>query len=110
MTTPSKRKGSSYEREVAEYLQSWGWPAERTRAGWSDDRGDLAGVPFVVECKNQKQLNFPAWLDETIVETQNASFEFGFLIAKRRLKRDVGQHYFVQTVESGLRLVRRAGL
>ena len=42
MTSPQKRKGNSAELAVAKWLREWGWVnAERSRAGWQDDRGDI---------------------------------------------------------------------
>ena len=49
MSNPSKAKGSRAELAVARYMQSAGWPyAERSRAGWTDDRGDIDGCPGLV--------------------------------------------------------------
>ena len=49
MTSPQKAKGSRAELAVARYMQANGWPyAERSRAGWTDDRGDIDGCPGLV--------------------------------------------------------------
>jgi len=74
MTSPQKRKGSSAELAVAKWLRTWGWVnAERSRAGWTDDRGDIDGVPGVcIEVKNCKSIDIPGWLGELDVEMDNA--------------------------------------
>ena len=45
MSNPQKNKGSAYERSIVNYLRSAGFDADRTRAGWTDDRGDVHGAP-----------------------------------------------------------------
>ena len=59
MTTPSKRKGSQYERDVVKWLISMGYPcAERAYgAGRHDDVGDL-----VVDARAQE--------DDALLEQQ----------------------------------------
>ena len=86
MTSPQKRKGSAAELAVAKWLNKLGWTgAERSRAGWSDDRGDIDGWPGVcIEVKNCKTLSIPAWLRELEVEMKNAKAWTGTLIVKRR--------------------------
>ena len=45
MPSRGKAKGSEWERQTVKYLREQGWiGAERTRAGWQDDRGDIDGV------------------------------------------------------------------
>lgn len=86
--TPGKRKGSRCELDVRDYLRERGYSAERCYgAGRSDDIGDVRGLPgFVVEVKNQRELRFAEWVDETEVERVNAREPFGVLVVKRRMK------------------------
>jgi hypothetical protein len=97
MTSPQKRKGSAAELAVAKWLKEWGWMnAERSRAGWQDDRGDIEGVPGVcIEVKNQKQFDIPGWLEELRVEMENADAWTGTLIVKRRGSMDVDEWYAI---------------
>ena len=45
MPSKGKAKGSAGERSVVKAFREAGWVgAERTRAGWQDDRGDIDGV------------------------------------------------------------------
>jgi len=58
VTSPQKRKGSAAELAVAKWLRKLGWiHAERSRAGWQDDRGDIDGMPGVcIEVKAEKKI------------------------------------------------------
>lgn len=59
MTSPSKAKGSAWERECVKVLRGYrfGEAADRMPAGATDDRGDIAGIAgLVVECKNHANL------------------------------------------------------
>lgn len=58
MTNKQKRKGDQFERDVVETLRSAGIKAQRTRAGWSDDQGDIEtpDTPIAWQCKNHKDV------------------------------------------------------
>lgn len=88
MTTPQKAKGSQWERDVVNYLSDW-FPAVERRfgAGAQDDKGDLMGIPYtVIECKNHKTFNLPAWMDRLKEQMENANAFRGVVIIKRRNK------------------------
>ena len=97
MTSPQKRKGSAAELAVAKWLRKLGWiHAERSRAGWTDDRGDIDGMPgVVVEVKNCKTISIPEWLRELEVEITNAQAWTGAVIAKRKGSTDVDDWYAI---------------
>ena len=97
MTSPQKRKGSAAELAVAKWLNRLGWTqAERSRAGWTDDRGDIDGMPgVVIEVKNCKTLSIPAWLRELEVEMKNAKAWTGTVIAKRKGSTDPADWYAI---------------
>lgn len=97
MTSPQKRKGSAAELAVAKWLRKLGWiHAERSRAGWTDDRGDIDGMPgVVVEVKNCKTISIPEWLRELEVEIANAQAWTGAVIAKRKGSTDVDDWYAI---------------
>ena len=97
MTSPQKRKGSAAELAVAKWLRKLGWiHAERSRAGWTDDRGDIDGMPgVVVEVKNCKTISIPEWLRELEVEIANAQAWTGVVIAKRKGSTDVDDWYAI---------------
>jgi hypothetical protein len=85
VSNPAKRKGSSFERLVADYLNEL-FPAERVPAGANLDISDLytPTVDFAWQCKNRQQLSLGAWLDETIQQAANAHRNHHWLIVKRR--------------------------
>ena len=97
MTSPQKRKGSAAELAVAKWLRKLGWiHAERSRAGWQDDRGDIDGMPGVcIEVKNEKRIDLPGYLRELEVEIANAQAWTGTVIVKRRGSMNVDDWYAV---------------
>ena len=97
MTSPQKRKGSAAELAVAKWLRKLGWiHAERSRAGWQDDRGDIDGMPGVcIEVKSEKKIDIPGYLRELEVEIENAKAWTGTVIIKRRGSTNVDDWYAV---------------
>lgn len=97
MTSPQKRKGSAAELAVAKWLRKLGWiHAERSRAGWQDDRGDIDGMPGVcIEVKAEKKIDIPGYLRELEVEMENAKAWTGTVIIKRRGSMNVDDWYAV---------------
>ena len=97
MTSPQKRKGSAAELAVAKWLRKLGWiHAERSRAGWTDDRGDIDGMPGIcIEVKNEKKIDLPGYLRELEVEIANAQAWTGTVIVKRRGSMNVDDWYAV---------------
>jgi len=97
VTSPQKRKGSAAELAVAKWLRKLGWiHAERSRAGWTDDRGDIDGMPGVcIEVKNEKKIDIPGYLRELEVEIANAQAWTGTVIVKRRGSMNVDDWYAV---------------
>lgn len=87
MSTKSKAKGTTAEREVVRYLQQW-WPAAERRAlSGNKDKGDVAGVPgVVIEVKAAARLELAAWRRETLAEQENALAHCSLLVVKRPRK------------------------
>jgi hypothetical protein len=97
LTSPQKRKGSAAELAVAKWLRKLGWiHAERSRAGWQDDRGDIDGLPGIcIEVKAEKKIDIPGYLRELEVEIENAKAWTGTVIIKRRGSTNVDDWYAV---------------
>ena len=112
MTSPQKATGSRAELAVARYMQEAGWPyAERSRAGWTDDRGDIDGAPgIVVEVKDHKKFALSEWMGELEVEVANARAITGVLVVKRRLHTDPADWYAVTRFGDWCHLAKDAGL
>lgn len=87
MSTKSKAKGTTAEREVVRYLQNW-WPAAERRAlSGSKDKGDVAGIPsVVVEVKAAVTQLIGPWQRETLTEMDNAGADRCMLVVKRPYK------------------------
>jgi len=101
MSNPQKRKGSAAELAVAKWLVNLGWiHAERSRAGWRDDRGDIDGMPgCVIEVKSHKKFDLPGYLKELKVEMGNARAWTGTVILKRPGSTDVNDWYAIMPAE-----------
>lgn len=110
MSTPSKRKGDRFEREIADHLRSLGIMVDRTRVGWTDDRGDIHGIPgVVIECKNHKTLDLAQWIRELDDEISNANARVGCVVHKRRGTTNASDHYATMRFSTFIQLLREAG-
>jgi len=111
MTSPSKQKGSAFEREVVAFLHERGWTgAERTRAGWVDDRGDIDGVVGVTwECKNRRSLELAEWIDELVVEMANGGTTAGAVVHKRKGITNAARYYASMPLSVFCDLLKEAG-
>ena len=78
-----KRTGTNYESRVVHYLRQWFPKAERRALAGSLDKGDLTGVPFIVECKAVRKFALSSWMDELSKEKKNANMDVGFVVIKR---------------------------
>ena len=112
MTTPSKRKGSQFERDVVKWLITMGYPcAERAYgAGRHDDVGDIDGIDgVVIECKNEIRINIPGYLQELEDEMINADAETGVVLIKKRGTSNISESYAVMPAELWVNLLKQAG-
>jgi hypothetical protein len=114
MTNPNKIKGDSFERSIVEYLRERGFDADRTRAGWADDRGDIHGItrnsiPFTFECKNHARDNLPGWIAELHTEVANNKGFLGAVIHKRRGTTIASDQYATLPLRMLVQLLKEAG-
>jgi Holliday junction resolvase len=109
MSTKSKARGTTAEREVVRYLQQW-WPAAERRAlSGNKDKGDVAGIPgVVIEVKAAARLELAAWRRETWTEMTNAGASACMLVVKRPRK-PVGQWDAYMRVDMIPATLSRAG-
>ncbi len=82
----SKKRGTAWATAVVRYLQECGWPyAERRAERGRKDAGDIAGIAGIaIECKNAARVCLAEWLDEALVERDNANARHGVVWFKRR--------------------------
>lgn len=112
MPNANKQKGRRAELAVGRWLVEQGWQyAEPTRrSGWSDDRGDIDGIPGVlVEVKDAQQWRREEWIAELEAEMVNARCQVGTVVVKRRGQSDVGEWYALLPARVLFRLIRDAG-
>ena len=124
MTSRQAIKGNAYERSIVNYFRESGFVnAERTRAGWSDDRGDVHGITspdglaFTIECKNHRGDNLPGWCRELLplwireleVECANNKTYVGAVIHKKKGSTDMGEQYATLPFKMLVLLLRQAG-
>lgn len=103
----SRRKGSSWERQVCDYLaEATGLPVERRVQAGANDRGDVAGIPrWVIECKNTKSIDLAQGMKEALKEKSAAKADFSALVVKRR-NYPVAEGYAVMSVSQLAALMR----
>lgn len=110
MSAANKAKGTRFESEVSDYLQTVNIRAKRLPRTGVNDIGDVA-FPLlgqgavVIEAKNRAALDWPTFLSEAAREADAYEVKypaeapaFGVVVAKRRGK-GVSQSYVVMTLE-----------
>ena len=113
MSSYNKAKGSKFETDVMKYLRKLGHFAERLAKAGANDEGDIvtiiAGQTYILECKNRKSLNLPAFWDEAQVEAKNYAKARGlgtepsaFVVVKRR-NHSVKNAWVIQDLEQWMR-------
>ena len=111
MTHPSKNKGNNAERQVVRYLRENDYPfADRMRSGWTDDKGDIEGVPDTcIEVKAEKRIDLAGYMVELQREIANAKAETGVVIVKKRGTTEVGEWYACAPVSIWIQLLKESG-
>lgn len=111
MTHPNKIKGNDAERAVVRYLRDNGYPfADRMRSGWTDDKGDIDGIPHtVIEVKAEQKITLSEYMKELEREITNARAETGVVIVKKRNVSDVSNWYACAPVSIWIQLLKESG-
>jgi Holliday junction resolvase len=108
----NKTKGTKFEVDIAKFLRSLGHFVERLAKAGNKDEGDLvaiiAGQTYILELKNRKKLDLPAFWEEAQVEAKNYAKARGleqvppsYVIVKRR-NHSAKKAWVVQDLESWL--------
>lgn len=95
MSSYNKAKGSKFETDVMKFLRALGHFAERLAKAGASDEGDIvtiiAGQTYILECKNRKKIDLPAFWNEAVKEADNYAKARGqvvappaFVVVKRR--------------------------
>lgn len=98
MANPQKRKGSTFERLIADYLAER-MPCERIPAGATLDRGDLWTEAAAIQCKNHRTLSLGAWLRDAMEQQQNAGKRLHALVVKRKGSATPAEQFVVMSLE-----------
>lgn len=115
MSHPNKRKGDAFEIVLREHCRAAGFDADRTRAGYARDHGDLhlaatpAGPQVIGQAKNVRAINLAEFLRDTAEQRDAAGARHGFAVVKRRGVADPGRSYAVLELDWLLALLREAG-
>ena len=110
----AKKAGSTFERQVADYLAEHVDDRidRRVKTG-SDDKGDIGGVRVhgqrvVLECKNTARLNLGGWSGEAEVERINDGAVATAVVHKRHGKGQPGDQWVTMTLRDLVALVTGA--
>lgn len=115
LTNPQKIKGSAFERLIVTFLRACGFLADRTRAGWADDRGDVHGIshpelgPYTIECKNHKTMALSTWITELDREIAANGGTLGAVVHKKKGSGDPGDQYATMPMWMLVTLLEKAG-
>lgn len=105
MANPSGRKGSAWESTCVAFLKDIFPLCERRVKNGRLDRGDVTGIPnVVIECKAERTIALPEYLDELEIEQSNDEALFGFVFVKNR-RHSVDDGYAVMSIRSAKRLL-----
>lgn len=105
--TASKDRGTRWETAIVTYLRGAGFPlAERRALAGTADKGDIAGLPVVVEAKNCRRDELPGWVDEAQAEAVNAGVDVGVVWHHRRGKSSPAEGFVTMSGAAFVRLLR----
>lgn len=112
MANPNGRKGSSFERQTADYWRdNYDDRIDRRVRTGAKDKGDIANLRvgahrIVLECKNTTRANLAGWVGEAQAEALNDEALVGIVVAKRKGKGDPAEQYVIMTQGDLLKLLR----
>lgn len=121
MANRPKIKGTSWESAIVTALREDGFLRTKRKAlAGGADEGDIGGIStdiceLIIEAKNVRSYNFPAWVDEATTEAHNTMVDFGgsvevvgVVAAKRNGKGDVRKSIIAMDYETFTRLLKVA--
>ena len=113
MSNPSKEKGDRWEREVVIYIRETypdGLKLTRTRAGQTNDRGDLAGDALAAyELRNRRTPSYPGSVGDARRHAEAADKPIGVAIIKKAGTSNPAEATVAMTLEDYLYLRNLAG-
>lgn len=109
--TSAKKAGSSFEKQVAEYLAKHvDDRIERRARNGIKDRGDITGLRHmtqrvVVECKNTTRPSLATWAAEAEIERLNDDATSAVICHKRHGKGQPGKQWVTMTLKDFVSLL-----
>ena len=91
----TRAKGTAFEVDVVSFILKWFPDAKRTE--FSSPLGDITGTPIVLECKNQKAMTLPAWLDQARKSGEKLGIPFA--IVHKRARANVSKTYVTMELD-----------
>lgn len=101
----SKAKGTRWESQIVAYLDGAGFRVERRTLSGASDKGDIAGLPLVIEAKNAARIALASWVDEAVAEARNAGVAVGVVWHHRKGKGSPGDGYVTMRGEDFVTLL-----
>ncbi len=102
----AKTAGTRWATAIAEWCKEQGYSyAERRATTGAKDKGDIAGLPVVIEAKDHARVTLAAFVKEANVEAVNAGVEVGVAWVKRVGKTSPADGYVVMDGAAFLRLL-----
>lgn len=103
----NKAKGTRYEGEIRDYLNSIGFEVRRVVQMGSADQGDLRGYPLhIIEAKSEQKMRLPEYVKQAEREADNAHQPFGVSFVKRT-RASIADGYAVRSIATDARLIAR---
>lgn len=107
MSSANKAKGTRYESEIRDFLNSVGFDVKRVVQMGRADQGDLHGYPLhIIEAKSVKTIDLPSFVRQADREAVNAGEPFGVCFVKK-VRGSTDEGYAVRSIATDIRLVRR---
>jgi Holliday junction resolvase-like predicted endonuclease len=107
MSSANKRKGTAAETAVVNWLREKGYQAQRNRAGWTDDRGDVDAINgVVIEVKNRQQHNWSSYFEQLGRQMQDKQAYTGVILCKRPGHANPGKWLAVMPADLWLELIQ----
>ena len=107
----AKTKGAATETLFVDYAKEWGIPhIERRHLSGADDRGDIAGWPYVcVEVKSGARIDLAGWIAELEAEIENSQASTGFVAIRPKGRPHPSKWYAALPLPILMRLMLDAG-
>ena len=110
----AKAAGSTFERQVADYLaEHLDDRIDRRVKTGAKDKGDIGGIRLrghrvVVECKNHARVDLAGWIAEAQIQADNDGAPLGVVVHKRRGVAKPERQWVTMTLADLAWLIREA--